>query len=172
MIWAVDLDDSKSSALDALLQPDGLGKFASRNGVKGGLDDWVRQGAQCHLGSCSTKPTCDDTGFVKHGHDLECPKEGERRNICCAINENPPESSCRWEDGGNPLDLIPGLDTGPGFICNGASCATDEILMVSNDRFWVDNPNDPNGGDARCFLGGKAQYCCKAVSTYSQHWVC
>ncbi|KAH7304180.1 glycosyl hydrolases family 18-domain-containing protein [Stachybotrys elegans] len=42
MIWAIDLDDKENSALDALLQPDGLGK-----------------------------------------HDIDCPKKGERRHICC-----------------------------------------------------------------------------------------
>jgi chitinase len=161
MIWAIDLDDSKNSALDALLQPDGLGKFATQNGVKTGLDDWVRQGAQCQLGACSEKPSCDQ-GFVKHGHDLECPKEGERRNICCDIRENPDEKTCTWRDGLNPLDLF--FDFGPGLICSAAGCQGDEILMVSNDRFWVDNPDDPDGGDARCLVGGKAHYCCKAVS--------
>lgn len=160
MIWAVDLDDRKHTALDALLQPDGLGKFAKRNGVNYELGDWTRQGAQCRLGSCSTKPTCD-TGFVKHGHDLECPKKGERRNICCDIAHNPDPKTCAWRDGVNAFDF---LGLGPGIFCGGAACGDGEILMVENDRFWVDNPDHPDQGDARCLIGGKAVYCCKGVS--------
>lgn len=33
MIWAIDLDDRQHSALDAVLWPDGLGKFKAQNGV-------------------------------------------------------------------------------------------------------------------------------------------
>ena len=70
MIWAVDLDTSKWDALDALLQPDGLGKFADVNGVRGsvGFGEWQAQGSQCHLGECSSSPSCR-TGFVKQGSE-------------------------------------------------------------------------------------------------------
>lgn len=160
MIWAIDLDDKKNSALDALLQPEGLGKFAKQNGVNAELGDWTRQGAQCELGPCSEKPSCPKPGYLPHGHNLDCPKEGERRNICCDAKHFPKESTCQWRDGTDVLDL---LGFGPGLICSGASCAAGEVMMVENDRFWVDNPDDPDEGDARCLVGGKAKYCCEAV---------
>lgn len=160
MIWAIDLDDKKSSALDALLQPDGLGKFAKRNGVNHQLGNWTRQGAQCELGPCSENPTCTKTGYRPNGHDIDCPKEGERRHVCCDQQHWPDPGKCRWRDGEiDPLSFL-----GPGFICNSASCPSGETMMVENDRFWVDNPGNDRDGDARCLLGGKAKYCCELVS--------
>ena len=39
-IWAVTQDTAKHDLLDAFLQPDGLGKFKKRNGVRSAVDDW------------------------------------------------------------------------------------------------------------------------------------
>ena len=39
-IWAVTQDTDKNDLLDAVLQPDGLGKFKRRNGVHSDVDDW------------------------------------------------------------------------------------------------------------------------------------
>lgn len=39
-IWALTQDTDKNDLLDAVLQPDGLGKFKDRNGVHSDVDDW------------------------------------------------------------------------------------------------------------------------------------
>lgn len=160
MIWAIDLDDKKNSALDALLQPDGLGKFSKQNGVSLDLGNWIRQGAQCELGPCSDKPTCPKAGYLAHGHDLECPKKGERRSVCCDSKNFPKETECSWNDGtsSNSAAIL------HGFFCGQSACPGETQLMVENDRYWIDNPDDDKGGDSRCILGGKAKYCCKLVS--------
>ncbi|KAH7038273.1 glycosyl hydrolases family 18-domain-containing protein [Microdochium trichocladiopsis] len=156
MIWAIDLDDSKNSALDALLQPDGLGKFRKRNGVNSNLGDFVNQGASCQLGQCSEKPSCPQ-GFVKHGHDVDCPGDNkERRNICCELGQSPDEKTCAWRDGGGFLGFL-------GLFCRGA-CRDGEVVIVDNDRFWVENKDKPNDGDAAC-ISGNARYCCKTSSS-------
>ncbi len=39
-IWAVTQDTAQNDLLNAVLQPDGLGKFRKRNGVQSGADYW------------------------------------------------------------------------------------------------------------------------------------
>ena len=39
-IWAIDQDTYENSLLDAVLQPDGLGKFRDVNGAVGDGQDW------------------------------------------------------------------------------------------------------------------------------------
>jgi len=149
MIWAVDLDTPKWDALDALLQPDGLGKFRDQNGVHEmeGFDKWSRQGAQCYLGECSEKPTCGKTGFVKTDHGVPCNDAKEWRNICCDFEDTPDPKTCKWRGGGRYA-----------LACAG-DCKDDEILVLENDWYY----EEENGGDGRgyCF-GGKAKYCCEA----------
>lgn len=157
MIWAVDLDDSQNSALNALLQPDGLGKFRKQNGVgSNNLDDFVGTGASCILGECSSQSPSCPRGYVKHGHDISCGGDKGRRNICCELGQSPDEKSCAWRDGGGLFNI-------PGFFCGQSACRAGEVMLVENDRFWVENTKDPSKGDAAC-LTGEARYCCKTVS--------
>lgn len=39
-IWAVTQDTAQNDLLNAVLQPDGLGKFKNRNGIHSGADYW------------------------------------------------------------------------------------------------------------------------------------
>lgn len=39
-IWATDQDTLDNDLLNAVLQPDGLGKFKDKNGVGGSGSDW------------------------------------------------------------------------------------------------------------------------------------
>ena len=153
MIWAVDLDTNKWDALDALLQPDGLGKFADVNGVRGqvGFGEWQEQGAQCHLGECSANPTCR-SGYISQKQSIRCSGNArERRHICCDIGAAPDPDTCRWV---GTLGIL------TGFTCN-LKCSDSEILVVESG--WYYEEEEGGSGDAACLLGGEAKYCCEKV---------
>ncbi|KAH8682064.1 hypothetical protein BX600DRAFT_429956 [Xylariales sp. PMI_506] len=148
-VWAIDQDDSTHDALNALLYPDGLGKFATQNGIGSGSDfgSWTLQDGMCYFGACSDNPTCGSPGFIAIGDSVRC-DNGQRQALCCPINAAPDPATCEWVYG-FPIFCSPHCDAG-------------ELLIAQNKWYYVENPNGDS--DAACAPGYFADYCCQATS--------
>lgn len=151
-IWAVDQDDATHDLLNALLWPDGLGKFARQNGISsnGHYNEWSPLTSTCFFSDCAENPTCTAPGYLANGHSVRC-DDGSRRQLCCPINNYPDPKLCGWNVG----------ETFPGLFCQ-ASCPTGELLVAQSSWYYIENTI---GGspDGYCF-NGYADYCCPAVS--------
>ncbi|ORY01574.1 hypothetical protein BCR34DRAFT_592200 [Clohesyomyces aquaticus] len=145
-IWAIDLGDTKHSALQALLGGK-LATFNRRNGYDPANNGSFRNtttGNQCSWCDCGTE-SCS-TGMVSIGAQQYCGMNGndpQRQTICCPFDAAPKE--CRWA-GNQSLE----------YFCT-SSCDNDEIPVVSSvDAYIGDSPSHQH-----CF-SGFAQYFCKA----------
>ncbi|KAF2460036.1 hypothetical protein BDY21DRAFT_361899 [Lineolata rhizophorae] len=113
MIWAVDLDDTKFTALSGLVQRDiGIivppdpgtvnpeGKSVSQSWTNGG---------KCFISECVAdhKHPCDETpGYIKVGSKVGCDSDHSyHEDICCPTLNAP--SQCQWrggsDGGGSPF---------------------------------------------------------------------
>ena len=140
-IWAIDQDDQYHTALNAL---SGLGKFAAQNGV-GSYSAWSGASAACYLGDCAANPVCDKTGTAQLGESINCAR-GERRNLCCPIDNMPDPDHCEWVEGNTFLVHGDG--------CNSAKCTGNQVQIAASTDYII------NGGDATCLDSGTAKYCC------------
>lgn len=68
-IWGIDLDNKNHDALNAVLQPAGIGKFSAQNGLGSstGLSTYIGAiGESCVIeGTQSDIPSCCDTYIVQ-----------------------------------------------------------------------------------------------------------
>ncbi|KAI8944631.1 carbohydrate-binding module family 18 [Xylaria longipes] len=149
-IWAIDQDTLNSTLLDAVLQPEGLGKFGKHNGVGNDGQDWISGSmigcdwSECG-GSCLgkiavTQVRCSDT------------PDGDKpyKQLCCPPDNAPDPKFCRWY-----------ADHFLGFCTSDARCRSDEVLVASDNHFV-----DEEGDDQACLFGiGQASYCCEADET-------
>ncbi|KAI3338994.1 carbohydrate-binding module family 18 [Ustulina deusta] len=163
-IWAVDLDDDRHSALDAVLDSvGGLGYFNKQNGV--GLygpgvfntTEWRPATGTCYMGACGTNPGCP-VAATAVGPAVLCDAQSDgtklRRRVCCPYVDAPSGATCEWSGSASPH--FP--------ICDG-TCEPGYILIAENDWYVVNND------DAYCFKGN-ARYCCKAQSCGANTGVC
>ena len=135
MIWAVDLDDSRFTALSGLLGKD-VGDNLDLDGIgQIGLvvDDLGSQNGQdCFFEECGEKCTQFTTEIARANDRCD---DGEHRKICCPPNNVP--SQCSWRGGED------------GTICE-ESCELGELNLFSSVY-----------GDKEC-TWGKQQFCCTA----------
>lgn len=96
-IWALDLDATNWTALNAVLDPvGGLGAFKEQNGVGiSNFTDWVPGEGICVMGACSPTPGCPG-GYQIIGPSVRCDSTQERRYVCCPPSFEPSASECTW----------------------------------------------------------------------------
>jgi chitinase len=142
-IWAIDQDTLDNELLDAVLWPDGLGKFSERNGAGNDGNSWDTQPVTyCHW---SGKYLCPIYRYTYLGPDADCGSGcsgafqsattvrcgladgGERleQELCCPRTDVPDAEFCRWS---YPNSNFLGLCTAP------VGCRSDEVTMASNDH--------------------------------------
>ncbi|KXH60486.1 glycosyl hydrolase family 18 [Colletotrichum salicis] len=149
-IWAIDQDNLDNDLLNAVLQPDGLGKFKKRNGVGADGSDWkkVDLDGRCFWSGCEDDcPTGTNTITT-----VRCARRGNSKakdpmiNLCCPLANSPDPETCRWS--------APNLFWG--LICESTnSCDVGEERIITS-QYYI---NDKGEHDA-C-LEGDADYCCK-----------
>ncbi|KAK4118089.1 glycoside hydrolase family 18 protein [Parathielavia appendiculata] len=149
-IWAVTQDTANNDLLDAVLQPDGLGKFRDRNGVHSGIDDWdTRVLDRCVFSDCNGD--CYP-GYLEVAH-IRCDAEGSvhpRKKLCCPFGSAPNPNDCRWRS--DKWGFWCGVP-GTGSIFN--KCEDGEQRVIS-DHWFIDD----QGRDDVCSTGTNADYCC------------
>ncbi|KAK4108057.1 glycoside hydrolase family 18 protein [Canariomyces notabilis] len=153
-IWAVT-QDTAGRLLDAVLQPDGLGKFKERNGVQSEVDPWeTRLGDKCAFSDCGED--------CPNGHieltSIRCEKEGDssspRKKLCCPFGSAPDPQHCKWRAnkngiycGNKPVGSSPSRG-------NALKCEDGE-QKVASDKWFVNDQGD----DEMCSYT-EADYCC------------
>ncbi|KAK2764375.1 hypothetical protein FQN54_009069 [Arachnomyces sp. PD_36] len=135
MVWAVDLDDERLTAMSGLLGKD-VGDNLDLDGIGQigmVIDDWSSQNGQnCFFMECGEK--CEQgTTEIDRAQD-RC-DDGEHRKVCCPPNNTP--SDCSWRGGED------------GRICD-EGCKLGELNLFSSSY-----------GDKEC-TWGKQQFCCSA----------
>ncbi|KAL8366129.1 hypothetical protein RB595_004752 [Gaeumannomyces hyphopodioides] len=154
-IWAVTQDTAKNDLLNALLQPDGLGKFKKRNGVRSAVDDWdTKTFDNCEFSECGGK--CG-IGLTKIG-DVRCDISGSekpRKELCCPFSAAPDPKFCKWRSNKSF------------FACGSQSnkCASGEEKIISDHWF-----KDDEGRDDVCSFGTQADFCCQAEAEAVCKW--
>ncbi|GJC84621.1 putative chitinase 10 [Colletotrichum liriopes] len=120
-IWAIDQDTMENDLLNAVLQPEGLGKFKQRNGVGGDGSDWkkVDLDGRCFWSEtcrwsapnlfggliCESTNSCDvgeeriiTSQYYKHGNgDDDACLSGDA-DYCCKIQDGGTQL-CEWDEG-------------------------------------------------------------------------
>ena len=144
---AIDLDDKKHTALQALLGGK-LGRFAKQNGydpTRNNGTGWDSiTGNQCSWTSCGQEDC--GTGTVSIGAQQYCgmkDKTPQKQTLCCPLAAAP--AQCHWS-GDQSL-----------YFCTSA-CNSSEVSVASSQEPYV------QGSHQSCFQGF-AQYCCKAKQT-------
>ncbi len=144
-IWAVTQDSKDWNMLDAVLYPDGLGKFRERNGYHEDVDgDWKSRGDDnCYLSPCDGKCRAGEQDIGKVRCDWANDHAPYSR-ICCPFGEAPNPADCQWR--ANKL----------GFWCLGNNkCQLHEKSILKHNWYRTGS-----GLDDDCWLGTKAEYCC------------
>ncbi|KXJ87068.1 oviduct-specific glyco protein, partial [Microdochium bolleyi] len=106
LIWAIDQDDAKMSALSAVLDPKAMGDFKSD---KKDDENWTGTNEKCYVTACG--------GSCKSGEikitDQKCEKK-KKSELCCPLSGAPDPKQCHWR----------GDET---RWCNG-HCNDDEVM--------------------------------------------
>lgn len=151
-IWAVTQDTHDNALLDAVLQPDGLGKFKNKNGVHSAVDkEFGKSPDKCILSDCDGKCA---PGLIEIGSVRCDPVDGRqpRKKICCPIHAAYDPKYCKWRAN---------KDT---FWCGGfGSILTGPRNKCQKGEEWVLNSDwfkDDQGRDDVCHWGTMADYCC------------
>lgn len=165
-IWAVTQDTAEGTMLNAVLQPDGLGKFKKRNGVQSEVDPWeTRVGDKCSFSDCGdncpkgfielTSVGCDGTAGGS---------SSPRKKLCCPFGSDPSPNHCKWRANKNGIycgNQPSGSSPSRG---NYLKCLDGE-QHVASDKWFV---ND-QGGDEMCSYT-EADYCCETDNTDVCEW--
>ncbi|KAL2757510.1 glycoside hydrolase family 18 protein [Sodiomyces alcalophilus JCM 7366] len=149
-IWAIDQDDYDNSMLDAVLQPDGLGKFKKRNGVGGDGQDWtsVDMEGGCYWSSCGGD--CPVRYIPIEEVRCHIRSDGTRpyKKLCCPMDHAPDPDTCHWRG-----TAFGGLWCEPGDVCPSGE------QRVASSEYYKDGNKD-----VRCGGPGVASYCCELAS--------
>ncbi|KLU89887.1 hypothetical protein MAPG_08856 [Magnaporthiopsis poae ATCC 64411] len=160
-IWAVTQDTHKNDLLNALLQPDGLGKFKDRNGLRSDIDDWKSKTFNnCQFSACGSE--CG-IGLVEIAN-IRCDISGgqaPRKKLCCPFSAAPDPKFCTWRANKNWFSCGSDEDNRN----NKVKCAQDEEKIIS-DHWFI----DAKGRDDTCSFGTEADYCCKTEGEAVCKW--
>ncbi|KAH8812331.1 family 18 glycosyl hydrolase [Xylogone sp. PMI_703] len=149
-IWSIDLDNLNHDALNAVLQPTGLGKFSYQNGVGSfGTTQYIGAiGDSCYFGDCGDPGTCP-SGMIQMGPQLDCIGHGGTQPLCCPLSIAPDDALCSWNIGnGNPAF----------GLCQGA-CPPGQNRLAESQF-----PNIDGIGPVYCGKG-VGEYCCHTTET-------
>jgi len=155
-IWAVTQDTAEGTLLDAVLQPDGLGKFRERNGVQTEVDPWeTRLGDQCTFSGCGEDCAKGHIELTSIRCDSIDGNASPRKKLCCPFGNAPDPRYCKWRGNKNGGIYCGDKPWGTSPSRGPRKCVDGEQFVVS-DKWFV---ND-QGGDEEC-SHTEADYCCE-----------
>ncbi|KAH8895448.1 glycoside hydrolase [Thozetella sp. PMI_491] len=149
-IWAITQDTTNHTMLNAVLQPEGLGKFKEKNRVHSDIDDWDGKSPdKCVFSDCDG--SCDP-GMIPIT-DIRCDPVGNkqpRKLLCCPIGNAYDSKYCKWRADKNTVFC--GIPFVSHYI---TKCVSGEDTVASDTWF-----KDDQGRDDVCHFYTEADYCC------------
>ncbi|KAI0123659.1 hypothetical protein BJ170DRAFT_659563 [Xylariales sp. AK1849] len=162
MMWAIDLDDAKHTALSAITgnsiesdDDDDLSPLSDKSlGGSSTIGHSTSDSSQCRVTDCGGFCTQSETavGRVKTyfgDHSTSCDSKSEARYVCCPAWTSLTADQCYWNAGGGAVKTD----------CSG-KCDVGDIKLFDDSWGWT---GDLRSGDYdyRCLRGSKV-FCCQA----------